>query len=388
LKNFKTTLIAIVLIFAVALSAYSIGAGGFFKTQKADAASVLYNEDTVTSVYSNTSPAVVEIDITERTSGYFGNSLIEGQGSGFIIDSTGNILTNNHVVDGATTVNVKLSTGSTVKAEVLGKDAVHDLALVKVDTSAVAGITPLTLGNSDDVKIGQMAIAIGNPYGLENTITVGVISGTNRTMSGSSTNLTGMLQTDAALNPGNSGGPLLDASGSVIGINTAIETGGMGVSARGIGFAVPSNIVSSVLDNLKAGKAITRPWIGVSIRTLDEAQSDSLNLSVNEGVVILSVVEDGPAAKAGITVNDVVTAVGGTTITTSQALQTYVVSKAVGDVITLTIVSGTDTKDVAVTLEERPAPKVVTQQIPELPDQLPSIPNYPGRGFWRGFESR
>jgi len=289
-------------------------------------------------------------------------------------------------VDSAATVNVKLSTGETVKAEVLGKDAVHDLALVKVDAAAVAGITPLTLGNSDAVKIGQMAIAIGNPYGLENTITVGVISGKNRSMDGSANNLMGMLQTDAALNPGNSGGPLLDATGSVIGINTAIETGGSGGSARGIGFAVPSNIVAGVLDDLKAGKTITRPWIGVNIRTLDEAQAESLNLDVTEGVLIVAVVDDSPAAKAGIAANDVITAVDGTAMTTSQALQTYVSSKAVGDVITLTTVSGTETKSIAVTLEGRPTVTITEQTpaLPELPQEMPSFPNFPGRSFqWK-----
>jgi S1-C subfamily serine protease len=378
MKNLKTTLIAIVLVLAVAFSAYSVGAGGFFKTQKADAASILYNEDTVTSIYNNTSPAVVEIDITQTTNGYFGSSLMQGQGSGFVIDSTGDILTNNHVVDNAATVNVKLSNGSTVKATVLGKDAIHDLALVKVDASAVAGITPLSLGNSDNVKIGQMAIAIGNPYGLDNTVTVGVISGTNRTMSDTSTNLTGMLQTDAALNPGNSGGPLLDASGSVIGINTAIETGTGGVSARGIGFAVPSNIVTGVLNDLKANKTITRPWIGVGISTLDETQAAALKLSLTEGVVVLSVVADGPAAKAGIAVNDVITAIDGTKTTTIQDLQTYVNKKSAGDTVNLTVVRGTDTRSIAVILGERPA-ATVTTQIPSLPEQVPSIPNMPGR---------
>lgn len=383
MKNLKTTLIAIVLVLAVAFSAYTIGAGGYFQTQKADAAAVLYNEDTVTSIFNNASPAVVEIYITERISGYFGSSLVEGQGSGFIIDSTGNILTNNHVVDSAATVNVKLSTGATVKAEVLGKDTVHDLALVKVDAAAVTGITPLTLGNSDAAKIGQMAIAIGNPYGLDNTVTVGIISGKNRSMDGSVNNLTGMLQTDAALNPGNSGGPLLDASGSVIGINTAIETDGMGGSARGIGFSVPSNIVASVLDDLKAGKTVTRPWIGVNIRTLDEVQANSLKLAVTEGLLVLSVVADSPAAKAGIVVNDVVTAVDGTKITTSQALQAYVGSKVAGDFITLTVVSGTETKNMAVTLEGRPV-AMITEQTPGLPERLPAVPNFPGRSFqWK-----
>jgi S1-C subfamily serine protease len=386
LKNFKTTLIAIFMVVIIAAAAFTAGAGGFFNAQKADAASVLYSEDTVTSIYNNASPAVVEIDITQQTRGYFGSSLVEGQGSGFVIDSTGNILTNNHVVDSAASVNVKLSTGSTVKAIVIGTDSVHDLALVKVDASAVANITPLTLGNSGSVKIGQMAIAIGNPYGLDNTVTVGVISGTNRVVSDSTINLTGMLQTDAALNPGNSGGPLLDASGAVIGINTAIETGTMGSSAHGIGFAVPSDVASSVLPNLKAGKTVTRPWIGVGIQTLNATVAQSLSLSQTTGVVVSSVVAGGPAEAGGIQTNDVVTAIDGKNITVVQDLQTYVNTKSVGDVITLSIVRGTATQSIAVTLGERPATTVSTQpaQTPPVPNQAPSLPKMPGRGNWRG----
>jgi S1-C subfamily serine protease len=378
LKNIKGTLLAIVLIVVVAIAAYSVGAGEFFKTQKADAAAVLYNEDTVNSIFQNASPAIVEIDITQATNGYFG-SYAEGLGSGFLIDSSGEIITNNHVVDGATTVKVKLNSGSTVSATVLGKDAVHDLALIKVNASDVSGISPLTLGDSSNVKVGQMAIAIGNPYGLDNTVTVGVISGVDRTLSNSSTNLTGMLQTDAALNPGNSGGPLLDAAGSVIGVNTAIETGTMGASARGIGFAVPSDVVSSVLSDLKAGKTVTRPWIGVGIRTLDETLAKELNLSITTGVAILSVSTDSPADKAGIQKNDVITKVNGTKVTTSQALQSFVNTKVVGDVITLTILRGSDTKSIEVTLAERPA-TTITDQVPQLPNQMP-FPNFPGRGY-------
>ncbi len=374
------------MVVIIAAAAYTAGAGGFFKTQKADAASALYSEDTVTSIYNNASPAVVEIDITQQTSGYFGRSLVQGQGSGFVIDSTGNILTNNHVVDSAASVNVKLSSGSTVKGTVVGTDAVHDLALVKVDASAVANITPLTLGNSGSVKIGQMAIAIGNPYGLDNTITVGVISGTNRVVSDSTINLTGMLQTDAALNPGNSGGPLLDASGAVIGINTAVETGTMGAAAHGIGFAVPSDVASKVLPYLKAGKTVTRPWIGVGIQTLNATVAEGLNLSQTTGVVISTVVADGPAAKAGVQTNDIVTAIDGKKITTVQDLQTYVNTKSVGDVITLSIVRGTAAQSIAVTLGERPATTVSTQpaQTPTVPNQAPSFPNFPGRGNGRG----
>jgi S1-C subfamily serine protease len=380
LKNFKVVILAVALVAIVAMAAYSMGAAGFLTTQKASASGVLYDADTVTTIYKSASPAVVEIDVTQQTSSYFGSSYSEGEGSGFLIDSTGNILTNNHVVDGATSVSVKLSSGSTIKADVLGKDAVHDLALVKVDASAVSGITPLSLGDSDTVKIGQMAIAIGNPYGLDNTVTVGVISGLDRSLSDSNSSLTGMLQTDAALNPGNSGGPLLDVNGDVIGINTAIETGTMGNSARGIGFAVPSDTASSVLSDLKAGKTVVRPWLGVGIRTLNDTAAKNLNLSATSGVVVLSVSTDGPADKAGVKQNDVITAIDGTKVTTSQELQAYVLKKSVGDEVTLTITRGTDSLSLDVTLGERPATTVSSQ-----PSQMPDFPNQmPFRGWGNG----
>ena len=227
-KSLRSKIIAVALVLVIAATGYVAGTG-LFSAKSASADPILYNESTVTSIFTNASPAVVEIDVTSQSSGYFRQFYVQGEGSG-IVDryQPADILTNNHVVEGATSVTVKFKSGNTVTGKVLGTDPVADLAVVSVDASAVSGITPLTLGDSSAVTPGQMAIAIGNPYGLDQTVTVGVISGLNRTIG----NLTGMLQTDAALNPGNSGGPLLDANGAVIGINTAIETGTMGTSAR------------------------------------------------------------------------------------------------------------------------------------------------------------
>ena len=227
----------------------------------------------------------------------FGNSTEEGLGSGFLIDNQGHILTNNHVVDGATTVQVTLTNGNTVNGKVLGTDPVDDLAVVSVDPSAVAGITPLQLGDSSLVVPGQMAIAIGNPLGYTDSITVGVISGLNRSIF-SGSNLRGMLQTDAAINPGNSGGPLLDDQGMVIGINTAAEIGATG--ADGMGFAIPSNLAAKLLPDLIAGKTVTRPWLGISGTALTQATASTLGLSVNKGVYVVSVVANSPAEKAGL----------------------------------------------------------------------------------------
>ena len=197
MHTLKGKIIAVFVVLFMAAAAFTAGSG-FFSARTASADPILYNEDTVTSIYDNVSPAVVEIDVTQQSTGtgFFGNFVQEGEGSGFLIDTQGHILTNNHVVEGASTVQVKFKDGNTVNATVVGTDAIDDLAIISVDASAVSEITPLTLGDSSAVKPGQMAIAIGNPYGYDNTVTVGVISGVNRTISGS--NYTGMLQTDAA----------------------------------------------------------------------------------------------------------------------------------------------------------------------------------------------
>ncbi len=382
MKTLKSKIIAVLIVLVVAAAAYAVGSGNLFAAKNVSADPILYNESTVTSIYNNASPAVVEIDVTQQNTSYFGRSLQEAQGSGFLIgfdsgNTVGYILTNNHVVEGASTVQVKLKGGNTTSAKVLGTDANDDLAVISVDASAVSGITPLTLGNSSTVTPGQMAIAIGNPYGLDNTVTVGVISGLNRSIG----NLTGMLQTDASLNPGNSGGPLLDANGSVIGINTAIESTATG--ARGIGFAVPSDVAKNVIPNLEAGTQVQRPWIGISGTNLTSTLAKTLGVTINQGVYVVSVVSGGPAATAGIvaagasstagqpgTGGDIITAVDGKAIKTISDLQTYIATKKVGDSIKLTIARGGTNTDVQVILGARPA-DVTSGNVPSSPDQIP-----------------
>jgi S1-C subfamily serine protease len=188
--------------------------------------------------------------------GFFGETTATDQGSGFLVDTNGDIVTNNHVVEGASSIQVVLANGTTINnARVSGTDAADDLAVVKVDASTVAGITPLQFDDSGAVQPGQTVVAIGSPYGFLNSVTAGIISGLNRqvtetdTYSSTYINLTGMLQTDAAINPGNSGGPLLDANGRVIGVNTEIQTSSDG----GIAFAVPSDTIQKELPNLIKG---------------------------------------------------------------------------------------------------------------------------------------
>ncbi|MDD5289362.1 MAG: trypsin-like peptidase domain-containing protein, partial [Dehalococcoidales bacterium] len=315
MKTLKSKIVAVLAVILITGAAFTVGTGMHLVTNTASASPTLYSQDTTTSIYDNASPAVVEINITQTVNSVYGKSTQEGLGSGFLIDDQGHILTNNHVVDGATTVEVALDDGTTLDATVLGTDSVDDLAVISVDPAAVAGITPLQLGDSSLVKPGQMAIALGNPLGYTDSITVGVISGLNRSLSGST--LRGMLQTDAAINPGNSGGPLLDAQGLVIGINTAAETAASG--ADGIGFAIPSNVATKVLPDLIAGKKVTRPWLGISGTALTQTTAGKLGLSVNQGVYVVTVVADSPAEKAGLKAgganNDGTLASGGDVIT-------------------------------------------------------------------------
>jgi S1-C subfamily serine protease len=396
MNTLKVKVIAVLIVVVIAAGAYVAGSGAFFAPQQASAQAALYSQDTVTSVYNKASPAVVEIDVTQQGTGNgLFRSLQEGKGSGFIVDSArGYILTNNHVVEGASTLNVKLSNGKTVAAKVLGTDTIGDLAVISVDASATSGITQLTLGDSSAVVPGQMAIAIGNPYGYDNTITVGVISGVNRTIPGSS--YTGMLQTDAAINPGNSGGPLLDINSNVIGINTAIESTATG--ARGIGFAVSSNTAKKALPDLEAGKQVSRPWLGISGTSITTALTQQLNISVNQGVYVVSVVSGGPAAAAGLkgastdangqptAGGDIITAIDGKNMATIQDVQNYVASKNVGDVVTLTILRSGSQQNVQVTLGGRPA-TINSGNIPNLipqPSTTPTpTPRNPGRSGGR-----
>jgi S1-C subfamily serine protease len=383
-NTLKSKIIAISAVVIIAAASFTVGAG-IFNSSRVNADPILYNESTVTSIYTNANPAVVEIDVTQTTNSMFGSSTSQGQGSGFVIDNQGNIVTNNHVVEGATSVQVKFSTGKTVQGTVAGTDSIDDLAVVKVDASAVSGITPLTLGDSSTLKPGQLAIAIGNPYGLDGTVTVGVISGLNRSIG----DLTGMMQTDAALNPGNSGGPLLNANGAVIGVNTAIETGMTG-SANNIGFAVPSNVVSRVLSTLVAGQKVTTPWLGISGGTLDAASAKTLGVTTTSGVYVASVVSGGPADKAGLkaatfsangqTANagDIITAVDGQSVATITDLQNYIKTKKVGDVVSLTVVRAGQTISVQVTLGDRNAQ---TAQTPQTTPRSNGNGNRLPRGF-------
>ncbi len=346
----------VALLLTVATGYMWVSPGGALTLSRASAATALYDEDTVVSIYDSASPAVVEVKVTLQGTGFRSRSLQEGQGSGFLVDSQGHILTNNHVVAGASSIQVVLKGGNTIDAKVVGTDSVDDLALLSADPSAVSGITPLQLGDSSAVKPGQMAIALGSPFGLDGSITVGVISGLNRSLDSS---MTGMLQTDAAIYPGNSGGPLLDSQGMVVGINTAIEAG---AGAGGIGFAVPSNVATEALPSLMAGEQVARPWLGISGAALTPSVASSLGLSVSQGVYVVTVVPNSPADKTGLKGGgtdasgrlalggDIVSAVDGRSVGSVEDLVSYFNTRAVGDQVVLTIVREDRTIEVTVTL--------------------------------------
>lgn len=256
-----------------------------------------------------------------------------GTGSGFIIDAEGLILTNAHVIEGADRVLVTLKDGRELTGEVLGEDRLTDLAVIRVEAS---GLPTVTLGDSEQLRPGEWAIAIGNPLGLDNTVTAGIISATGR----SSTQIRvpdkriSFIQTDAAINPGNSGGPLLNEQGQVIGVNTAIIGG-----AQGLGFAIPINAAQEIARELIATGKVDHPYIGIQMRSLTPALREILNsqnsrelqISADSGVVVLGIQSNSPAAQAGLRPGDVIQSLGGQSTQTAEAVQTIVQDTDIGE---------------------------------------------------------
>jgi serine protease Do len=243
-------------------------------------------------------------------------------GSGFIINKDGYILTNDHVVRDAETIQVKLSNESVYSGKVIGSDPKTDIAVIKINAKET--LQPAVLGDSNKLQVGQWAIAIGNPFGLDRTVTVGVVSATGRSNMGIET-YEDFIQTDASINPGNSGGPLLDIYGEVIGINTAIVASG-----QGIGFAIPVNMAKQVVTQLISKGKVSRGWLGVSIQSVTEEMARSFGLPKTYGALVNDVVPKSPAAKAGIQQGDVITAYAGETVKDVRQLQRMVGDTAVG----------------------------------------------------------
>jgi S1-C subfamily serine protease len=278
--------------------------------------------------------------------------LLRGQGSGFIITPEGDILTNAHVVDGADRVTVTLKDGRRFEGTVEGTDEVTDLAVVKIDDGDDA-LPVALLGNSDAIQVGDWAIAVGNPLGLDNTVTLGIVSTLKRSSAdvGIPDKRLEFIQTDAAINPGNSGGPLLNQAGEVIGINTAIRA-----DAMGIGFAIPINKAKEIKDQLVRGEAIAHPYLGVQIATLtpdlaqqnNEDPNSGLMLPEVTGVLVVRVVPDTPAAEAGLRRGDVIVKVDNQGVESADALQSLVENSEVGQTLRLTVKRGRQTQQISV----------------------------------------
>ncbi len=258
-----------------------------------------------------------------------------GSGSGIIISDDGYIITNNHVVESATKVTVGMSDKRTFEAKVIGTDPLTDLAVIKVDAK---NLPTAYLGNSDDLKVGQWVMAIGNPLSLASTVTAGIISAFGRRLDliKDSYGVEDYIQTDAAINPGNSGGALVDLSGAVIGVNSAIAAGNTGTYI-GYGFAIPINLVKSVAKDLIAHGKISRGYIGVNIDEVDDAMAKSLGLNKPKGIIVQGIVDGGAASKADIREGDIILKVDGKEVNQPNQLQGYIASKSAGTIVKLTL---------------------------------------------------
>ncbi|HEX2967352.1 MAG TPA: DegQ family serine endoprotease [Syntrophorhabdaceae bacterium] len=255
-------------------------------------------------------------------------------GSGFIVDRDGYIITNNHVIEKADQIKVKLANGKEFDAKVIGRDSKTDLALIKIAGSP--DLRPLRLGDSDALKVGNWVVAIGSPFGLEQTVTAGIVSAKGRTIGAGPYD--SFIQTDASINPGNSGGPLINTLGEVIGINTAIIASG-----QGIGFAIPVNMAKEVLPQLKNNGKVSRGWIGVSIQEITPDLANSFNLKQRKGALIADVIKDGPADKAGIQRGDIITEFDRKQIDSAKDLPRAVAAVPAGKSVTVKLLhNGTD----------------------------------------------
>ena len=274
-------------------------------------------------------------------------------GSGFIINRDGYIITNNHVVDNADEIKVKLSDGREFKAKVIGRDSKTDLALIKI-SSIFENLPILALGDSDSIRVGDWVLAVGNPFGLEQTVTQGIISATGRVIG--SGPYDDFLQTDAPINPGNSGGPLVNLKGEVIGINSAIMPGG-----QGLGFAIPSSLAKSITTQLKEKGKVVRGWIGLSIQTVTPDLAKSFGLKETKGALVGGIVKGGPAEKGGIKTGDIIISFDGKNIKTANDLPRIVAETAVGKSANVTLIRENKELQVPIRVEEMTEEKIAAQ---------------------------
>jgi serine protease Do len=315
----------------------------------APSAGLTPDESNVVNVVKRVRPSVVNIDTEAQVQTMFGVFPQQGAGSGVIVRPDGYILTNNHVVQGAQTIKVTLLSGKVLTGKIVGTDPIADLAVIKV--ASPEPLPAAQLGSSGSLQVGQMAIAIGNPFGLGSTVTTGVISALNRNIQLPNLIVENLIQTSALINPGNSGGALVNSAGQVVGINTAIIP-----NAQGIGFAIPSDLARSEMLQLIANGRVIRPWVGIAYGgEVDSQTAQAYSLGAKHGVLVQGVEKNSPAAKAGIASGDIVTAVGSQQVNSWSDFVRDVINKKIGDTVTLTVVRGQASRKVPVVLAERPA---------------------------------
>jgi S1-C subfamily serine protease len=330
---------------------------------------VATDEQNNIEIYRAFSPGVVNITNHTYQQDFFGAYPAEGTGSGSILDDRGHILTNYHVVQNANQLDVQIENDK-YPAKLVGTDRDNDLAVIKVDVPSGRHLTTITLGTSSGLQVGQKVLAIGNPFGLQRTLTTGIISGLERPLRDSASRRTiqGAIQTDASINPGNSGGPLLNAKGEMIGINTAIYSPSGG--SVGIGFAVPVDIAKKFIPDLISKGYVSRPWLGVTTMPLDRRIARAMDLSVEQGIIVGDVSRGSGAAAAGLRgavvresiwggivlqqIGDVILTVGGQKVTNTDDLQNALQDKKPGQTIDVEILRGGQRMTVPVRLSERP----------------------------------
>jgi Do/DeqQ family serine protease len=323
------------------------------------------------AVADHASPSVVQIDVTARDekaevlSHFFGSSgrdepVARGMGSGVVFTADGAILTNNHVVEEALTINVRMRDGRYLPARLVGRDPATDLAVVKIDAS---GLTPAKFADSDAVRVGEWVVAIGSPFGLGYTVTAGVVSAKGRGGLGMNA-IEDYLQTDASINPGNSGGPLCNLQGDLLGINTMIVGRG-----QGIGFAVPSNIAQRVGNQILKTGHVSRAWLGVSVQDVTPELAAALHVTPGSGALVNNVASDGPAFKANVRAGDVISTVAGHPLHDAHDLIHETISREVGQSVPLEILRAGQRYGASVTLTERPE-----RPVEEIPAQQQATP--------------
>jgi putative serine protease PepD len=301
---------------------------------------------TIGQVYDRTNASVVEITVTTQApaDGPMGSGTAQAQGSGFVYDSSGHVITNAHVVDGAQSAKVRFADGKTYDATVVGLDASTDLAVLKVEAPSSA-LHPLELADSSQAAVGDVVVAIGSPFGLENSVTAGIVSALGRSMKApNGYTITGSIQTDAAINHGNSGGPLLDLDGKVVGVNAQIESESGGND--GVGFAIPSSTVKSIVTQILEDGSVQHAYLGVSVTAAADGTAGAQLADVRSGT---------PAAEAGLQAGDVLTAVDGDAVSSAAALQSAIDAKKPGDRVILDYLRDGAHRTVTVTLGTRPS---------------------------------